>query len=118
MGREEPVHEGNGVGRVLLQASLCHHVAVLRHRDRECGGVGAGRLHPEDDPTLADVAGKDRFEVVEGQVQVDQLEPAGARPATLAPGPTSTATSTSTAGAVQPVSGTVAQSGVTPVSVR
>ncbi len=43
---------------------------------------------------------------------------AGANPATAPPAPTRMATSTSTAGALQPVSGTVAPSGDTPASVR
>ena len=102
VGGEERPHEGHRRGRVLDEAPLRHDRARLGHRRDHGPGVDAGDLVAEDDAALADVAGQDRLDVVEGDVEVHQLErrrqPGDARRRR----PTRMATSTSTAGAVQP----------------
>ena len=77
MGVEERPHHGRRRGGLLGEPALGRDVAVLRHRHADRPRVDAGDLGAEHDATLEDVAGQDRLEVVEGQVEVDQLEGRG-----------------------------------------
>ena len=77
MGVEERTHEGHRGGGILAQLALGHGVAVPRHRHPDGPRVHAGDLSAEDDAALEDVAGEDRLEVVEGKVEVDQLQGRG-----------------------------------------
>ena len=105
------------VGRVLGEAALGHDLARLGHGGDHGPGVTPGDLVPEDHAALADVAGEDRLDVVEGHVEVDQLE-RGRQPGdpAVVADPDG---HLDLDGRRRPAGqGTVAPSGVTPVSTR
>ena len=60
--------------RVLGDGTRCDLVVGLVDDGDHRPGIDAGHLVSEDDAPLADVAGENRLDVVEGHVEVDELE--------------------------------------------